>query len=272
MSISFLLCPGHVLSNDVCPHPFSLLSSFLSPLCLNYSSSSPSPSSRPSRKVLPHSSAKVSTLQHPLSFPCSLSLPLPLLHHFYHGHSLYFCPPHRYHLWPVSVTATFSSLSGTLYLHPLYHCLLGPSVLSVSLCDTAVYGTCALSDTILRALTLYLGLGTFVSAAPGLALTDPLCFFPLTPVSARPPSPGLWSFPDAIIVSLSPPASPWLWFQPWVPVSSACGRSVTLNSCFFQPVSCGLSVLLSPNGTFERPSAFLSLFFGGLHIRCQNQS
>lgn len=207
------------------------------------------------------------------SFPCSLSLPLPLWHHFYHGHSLYFCPPHHYHLWPVSpvsVTATFSSLSGPLYLHPLYHCLLGPSVLSVSLCDTAVYGACALSDAILRALTLYLGLGTFVSATPGLALTDPLCFFPLTPVSARPPSAGLWSFPDAIIVSLSPPASPWLWFQLWVLVSSACGRSVTLNSCFFQPVSCSLSVLLSPNGTFERPSAFLSLFFGGLHIRCQN--
>lgn len=66
VSISFLVCLGHVLSNDVCPHPFSLLSSFLSPLCLNNSSSFPSPSSRPSRKVLPHSSAKVSTLHHPV--------------------------------------------------------------------------------------------------------------------------------------------------------------------------------------------------------------
>lgn len=179
------------------------------------------------------------------------------------GHRLYFCPPHRYHLWPVSpvsVTVTFSSLSGPLYLHPLYHCLLGPSVLSVSHCDTAAYGTCPLLDAILRALTLYLGLGTFVSAAPGLAPRDPLCSFPLTPVSAQPPSPGLWCFPDAIIASLSPPASPCLWFRPWVPVSSACGRFMTLHSCFSQPVSCRLSVLLSPNGTFERPSAFLSLF------------
>lgn len=33
-----------------------------------------------------------------------------------------------------------------------------------------------------------------------------------------------------------------------------------LNSFFSQPVSCGLSVLLSLKGTFTRPFAFLSLF------------
>jgi hypothetical protein len=56
-----------------------------------------------------------------LSFPCSLSA----CHHgphFYHGHLLYSCPPHRYHLWPVfpvSVTATVSSISAHLSPSPL---------------------------------------------------------------------------------------------------------------------------------------------------------
>lgn len=115
--------------------------------------------------------------------PCSLLHCLCLCHcgpRFDHDHLLYSCSPHRYHLWPVfpvSVTATVSSISGPLSPSPLSLSPWSSSVLSVSLCDTVLFMVRVLSLTLFLELLLPVLAWEPLSQLPQVWCCQILCFF-----------------------------------------------------------------------------------------------